>query len=27
LSFLDSDANTRAKMFDRLDSFINGRKS
>jgi hypothetical protein len=27
LSFLDSDAATRAKMFDRLDSFVNNRKS
>lgn len=27
LSFLDSDAATRAKMFERLDSFVNGRRS
>lgn len=26
LAFLDSDPNTRSKMFDRLDSFISGRK-
>ena len=27
LAFLDSDAVTRAKMFDRLDSFVNTKKS
>lgn len=27
LAFLESDAGMRAKMFDRLDSFVNGKKS
>jgi hypothetical protein len=27
LAFLDSDASTRARMLDRLDSFINSKKS
>ena len=26
LAFLDSDANTRAKMYDRLDAFLSSKK-
>ena len=26
MKFLDSDPNTRAKMFERLDSFLRGKK-